>query len=470
MEWHALRKLLKALALVIVLALALAGAARAGDGPDLGDLKKRIQDALARRDTQGAVRAIDEVAAVGSKKAAEVLMDLTAKIEGEEPYRALLRGLAAIQDEAAAEAIAKRLGSGATPVPQRVAIAEACGGRSDEATFQALTKALEDRNDPVQRAAILSLERRAAPRAIQALLDLLEREHKEGTTLPASLARRAIATLEKVEAGGAGGGGEGGDGGGGGGAAAGGGAERGGETMVRPRFFGTEVRSNKLVFVIDVSGSMRAEDPEPEGGPEETPGGGAGGEPGEAGGGPATTSRIRIDRAKAELIRAIEMLPEDADFTVLAYSGVEAGTVAAGGWLTVFAKSLQPATKGNVKKARKFVEQLVADGATYTSSALEEAFKVEGADLIILLSDGAPTEPKRDASGNAGPLLTPDEILANVSKWNRYRKIAIDTFGFVGPGQMPGPFGRGGGGNSEEMVRFLKELAAQSGGEYHSIY
>src|SRR5690606_3864493 len=63
--------------------------------------------------------------------------------------------------------------------------------------------------------------------------------------------------------------------------------------------------------VIDVSGSMLAEDPLPEGGRPETGGDGT----------PATTSRVRLERAKAELLAAIEGLPKSARFTIFAYSG-----------------------------------------------------------------------------------------------------------------------------------------------------
>ncbi len=83
--------------------------------------------------------------------------------------------------------------------------------------------------------------------------------------------------------------------------------------------------------------------------------------------------------------------------------------------------------------------------------ALTEGFKVKGADAMVLLSDGMPTET--DAKGER---ITEEKILHDVDGENRFKKWRIDCFGFEG---------RVGG----SLAAFMKKLAEDNGGSFTPI-
>lgn len=205
-----------------------------------------------------------------------------------------------------------------------------------------------------------------------------------------------------------------------------------------PEFFGVEIVSHNVVFVVDISGSMTMFDP--------------GGE--EGGSGSNWEVRQRIRRTKAQLNRAIDTLDKEARFNVIAFNHR----------VTSFSKKLVPArSKGG---AFQWIRKLRADNATHTDEALQLAFKDPSIDTIILLSDGAPMKSRTE---NAQVLIP--RILEEVRGLNRLRKVRIHTFGFEGDGKWPpGSKYRGvPASDSTAMVRFLKKLAKEHGGKYTAI-
>ena len=81
-------------------------------------------------------------------------------------------------------------------------------------------------------------------------------------------------------------------------------------------------------------------------------------------------------------IECVEGLGKRSRFTIVAYSDS----------MRVWNKKLQPATPAAKKKALEFVSGMQASGLTHTLSALKLGLEVKGADAIVLLSDGMPTE------------------------------------------------------------------------------
>ena len=242
----------------------------------------------------------------------------------------------------------------------------------------------------------------------------------------------------------------------------GGHAPKHGGTVLRkkvPTFFGSEIKSNRIVFVIDTSGSMTAEDPAPPtppktGGPPTRKGPKTGddgsrsnGKDGKDGDAdeednepPKSPSRIRVERAKFQLKHVINALPQGAMFTIV---GFDTNT-------KIFSPKLMAATPANKTKAEAFVMGLNPSGTTMTLKAAEAAFDVEGADTIILLSDGFPTEVDKDDNNRQ---LTPEEVADKITELNRFKRWRIDTFGFKATG----------------MMNFMKRLADQNSGEYTDI-
>jgi HEAT repeat protein len=204
-----------------------------------------------------------------------------------------------------------------------------------------------------------------------------------------------------------------------------------GEVKQGHRFYGVSSRSKRVLYVVDISGSMtqRTKDPK------------------DRSVGDGKLGRTRLDVAQSELKRAIGTLAPDATFSVVFFNHA----------VQVWDRELQKATTENRRAAITAVEEIRPSGATFTLGALREAFAVAGmlgpaakngsalVDTIFLLSDGAPTDSKLDDAR----LMDPAIILEAVRCWNRDRAIAIHTIAI-------------------DVVdsRFLRDLAAENGGKF----
>lgn len=155
------------------------------------------------------------------------------------------------------------------------------------------------------------------------------------------------------------------------------------------KFFGIRIVSQRVVFVIDVSGSMneslRAK------------------YAGESG---LTT---RIDVAKRELQKCIDGLDSGALFNVITFAGDVSS------WLD---EGVTGSTSKSRDEARQWVERLGAGGATNLYDALRKAFDDPDVDTIFVLSDGEPT---------AGVETDQGVIREHVARWNEHRGIVINT-------------------------------------------
>lgn len=152
-----------------------------------------------------------------------------------------------------------------------------------------------------------------------------------------------------------------------------------------PTYYGLAIQARRMVFVLDISGSMN---------------------------GP------RLMAAKRELMQAIDGLPDDASFNIVVFNDHAAA------WQRI----LKPATPAMKKAARNFVTVLYAGGHTAAYDALDAAFRFD-AEAVYFLSDGAP---------NAGKIASPAAILTAVTQTNRTRRISIYTIG-IEPGEPGGP-------------------------------
>ncbi|MDE0960469.1 MAG: VWA domain-containing protein [Planctomycetota bacterium] len=186
-------------------------------------------------------------------------------------------------------------------------------------------------------------------------------------------------------------------------------------TAVRQGLYG-EIVSERVVFLLDISGSMLAE---------------------------TSVGGSRIEVARTELCRALESgLSPKSRFSVVAFSeGV-----------LRFSTKLVKARGSSLKKAIQFVQQLRAGGETNSYGALEAAFADREVDTIYLLSDGSPT---------VGDETSQTLILDAVRKWNRYRATRIHCFGLFA-GEAPR--------QDEGQARdFLRRLARSNHGRYTEI-
>lgn len=150
-------------------------------------------------------------------------------------------------------------------------------------------------------------------------------------------------------------------------------------------YYGLPLFAQRLVFVLDTSGSMNGR---------------------------------RIEAAKRELTRAIEGLPEHAHFDIVVFNGN----------VSVWQRQLVAATESAKKTAMHYISVQATHSNTASYDALEAAMEFD-TEAIYFLSDGAPY---------GGKITAPVDIVAAISAANKTRRISIYTIG-IGAGIPGGP-------------------------------
>ncbi len=158
------------------------------------------------------------------------------------------------------------------------------------------------------------------------------------------------------------------------------------------RFYGLPIVGERVVFVLDTSGSMSA---------------------------PGGSGRTKIEEARAELEAAIEALPESVRFNIVVFSSGSAA------WRKTFRRALGPSKAD----ARSYFADRPASGSTDLFGGLMRAFGIDRVggrrlspldlpDQIVLLSDGQPT---------SGLLKDPTDIRLEVRRLNFDDAVRIDA-------------------------------------------
>ena len=207
------------------------------------------------------------------------------------------------------------------------------------------------------------------------------------------------------------------------------------------RFYGIRSRSKGVVYIIDMSGSMKKEVEDLKSGPVT----------GRKASDTRAAGKTRWQVAANELKRAIRNLNRKTNFTIV-----------------FFNHSVQPwklemidAGPESKKAAVEFIDKVTPRGATYTLGALRQAFALAGANLgkgttkkdgpivdtIFLLSDGGPT----DAKMSGAKPMPPDPILEQVAQWNKDLGVVIHTIAVH---------------TDDVGTYFLKQLASQNHGHF----
>ncbi|MEE2890339.1 MAG: HEAT repeat domain-containing protein [Planctomycetota bacterium] len=193
----------------------------------------------------------------------------------------------------------------------------------------------------------------------------------------------------------------------------------GGHTYVRkadpgaartPSYFGVEIVSRRIAFVVDCSGSMSQQVTVPK-----------------EGGGNETMNRLEL--AKSELLTAITKLRPGTFFNLVRFSGNP---------VNLNPKPIKLSPK-SVKSAKQFVLGLQPGGGTNIYDSLAEVLQAGDVDTIFFLSDGAPS---------MGTFVDPERILQEILRLNQESQVTIHTIamGFTSA--------------------FMESLAAQNRGSY----
>lgn len=182
-----------------------------------------------------------------------------------------------------------------------------------------------------------------------------------------------------------------------------------------PTYYGMKMYAKRIVFVIDISSSMWEDGPPP--------------------------PNTRFEAATKELAATLTKLPDDVNFSLLAFNGDIK--------LYQRGKMIQ-ATQENREAAAKWVMYLKWGKGTNSHASLMNAFnRDKNTETIMFLSDGKPSR---------GKIKNPAEILAVVRNENRFRKVGIFSIGVFTGGEQQG-----------SLVEFMTKLAEQNNGVYRQI-
>jgi HEAT repeat protein len=245
-------------------------------------------------------------------------------------------------------------------------------------------------------------------------------------------------------------------------------------------YYGVKVTSTRIVFILDISGSMDwgaewTEDEESKKKQLKPRFTGKDGKPADDKLAEELKNKKeeidkrtiskRIEAAKRELINTIYNIDSSVYFTIIFFhSGV-----------IPWKESLIPATAANKLEAIQEIDKQLPNGNTATFDALETAYKLNeqgsgknktvtidksgyvsagsgGADTIFLVSDGVPT---------AGKITDRPTIVSELKKINETRKIKINTVG-VGSSKGVPPQVQAKDGLPD--INFLRSLAEVTGG------
>jgi hypothetical protein len=193
-----------------------------------------------------------------------------------------------------------------------------------------------------------------------------------------------------------------------------------------PTFFGEEIdaSTDSIIYVIDISGSMTIH-----------------AEPFEDESGKIVNTGNRLDRAKAELKKSIQGLPENFSFNIFVYDECPNSC-----W-----GSKQAATDANKSAAFGWVDAIQPAGWTNTGLAVQTALADKENKTVVLLSDGAPNF----LDCGMQYVGTFDEH-AKLIRSSNTQGARVNTFGI---GIASDPDARG----------FMQRVASENGGTYVDV-
>jgi len=157
--------------------------------------------------------------------------------------------------------------------------------------------------------------------------------------------------------------------------------ERRSSNQTQSHFYGLGVSSERVCFVVDLSGSMNFR---------------------------TKSGKTRLEALKSEMDRFLQAFPSGHLFNLIFF----------GNDAQKWRPELTLMNEGARKEARAHVRALKAPGATAIYDGLVAAFEDPRVDTIYLLTDGGPS---------GGAIDDIDEILAEVRRWNSLRHLVIHS-------------------------------------------
>jgi hypothetical protein len=188
-------------------------------------------------------------------------------------------------------------------------------------------------------------------------------------------------------------------------------------------YYGISLLAKRIIFIVDVSGSMLFKN----------------------------DKETRLDVAKRELTYAILNLPEKTHIEIIDFAGIA----------SLWFGELKVLTKAIKVVIEKRIKGIAAKGGTNTHDSFEKAFGLnENLEAIYFLSDGAPS---------LGSIIDSDELLDQIYRWNRFRKVQIHSIGLLF-GVPPIEYtSKGFREDTPKLKNFLTQVAIQNVGQFKFI-
>ncbi len=417
----------KQLVLLSLACIFLLSAGQLAFGDSYSKLKKDLKQSIIQGDTPRAMQAVQGLIELDSPTAIETVCQIGFTVDNYDLERFIIRELRKIPEDSEVIEKMAEMANKSRDHRVRVSLVFALGLRNEKSAWTAIAQALYDPAKPVVLAAIEVVVKRDSIGMVEYLIDALDYREKKGQSdgLIHKEIRSALDSLTHKDFDVA--------------------ADwrsfwrahkkgfvrkprdpsKSSKTTVLkppPQFFGLEVATNRVLFIMDVSGSMRKRDPLPEDQDSD---------------GPPPESRERLRRVQAELIAVIEKLEPTTTFDILTFSHQ----------VLAYQDKLVPATVRNKRQAIRYIQDFNPQGETHTDTALQVAFEYPEVDTMFLLSDGAPRRNNQ--------LLDVEPILTFVKSKNRFRRIRLNTICFKQ------------GGSS--LRKFMAKLAAENKGIYKEL-
>ena len=188
-------------------------------------------------------------------------------------------------------------------------------------------------------------------------------------------------------------------------------------TQARYTFHGIPIHSNRVNFIIDLSGSMDDNMPMPGGG-----------------------ERCKLDVSKEELLKTVGQLDTQVWFNVVIF----------GTKISTWQPQIVCATESNKRKARQYVAGLNIEGRTDFYGALKTAATDPNVDTVYFLTDGG--------VATEGRYIELSRVVRKALEIQRWNLVEINCLLFgTQAAQRRGSFQR----------RWLKDLANATGGRFY---
>ena len=168
------------------------------------------------------------------------------------------------------------------------------------------------------------------------------------------------------------------------------------QNVTAAQFYNVPILSNRVSFILDLSGSMRykAEGDEKN----------------------KNADTTKLDIAKKEMIKTIEKFDNKTFFNIILLGSDEDSNYDKK--QKIWKVTLMQAIPQNKQDAIGFINKQKAKGWTNIYDAIEYAFEDENVDTTFLLSDGGASK---------GKFVYTNDILYHIKKMNKFRKIMINT-------------------------------------------